>query len=228
MSGKNRNMLMLAGIAAVICWAVSGCIANLPSQGDSKEPPTSEAVANSSSGESAVAGSLQSADGTAGDTGLGEAQNPDTLSIPPGTTFDNPWRYCEAVQTVESPGVEYVGEKPPSAVRSKTLLMAGIRESDGSAHTIVWRCMDSAVYGCDVTLSTHCLTKMTLLTEPTRAMLDECAKLEDGAVLPTDVTGVNTPYEWTCIGKKPTITAQGVTVDSQGFNANIWYQLYEN
>ena len=83
------NMLMLAGIAAVICWAVSGCIANLPSQGDSKKPPTSEAVANSSSGESAVAGSLQSADGTAGDTGLSEAQNPDTLSIPPGTTFDN-------------------------------------------------------------------------------------------------------------------------------------------
>lgn len=228
MDGIFRNKLILAGIAALMCVIVSGCMTNLPGRGGSETIAVPIEEENAEADGSAALSAPQSESGFAGDTGIGEAVNPETLSIPPGTTFDNPWRYCEAVQTIDSPGPEYVGEKPSSAVRTKTVTMAGISESDASGHTIVWRCMDQAVYGCDVTLSTHCLTKMTLLTEPTRAMIDECARLDDGAVLPAAVTGAETPYEWTCMEKRPTITGQGITVDSQGFNAIIWYQLYEN
>ena len=213
---KNRILLW-----AVVPIFLSGCLTNIPvkSPADTAQTPARETESESGPIENAP-----DYDGAAADV-----PSPETTPIPAGTTFDNPWRYCEAVYTIDSPGVEYVGEKPPASVRKTVLNMAGVSENDGASHSIVWRCMDGQVYACDVTESTHCLTKMTLLTIPSQAMIDECAKAEnDGLTLPVAVTGPETPYEWSCAGTVPTISRQGKTVDPRGFNANIWRLIYEN
>lgn len=198
---------------------LSGCLTNIPIK--SPDEPIALAAASETAPDP-VEGAPVFVDSGA------DFPNPDATPIPAGTTFDSPWRYCEAVYTIDSPGIEYVGEKPPAAVRKTVTNMVGVSESDGAAHSIVWRCMDGQVYACDVTASTHCLTKMKLLTQPSQAMVSECSKAEnEGLVLPVAVTGPETPYEWTCTDSVPTITRQGITVDPRGFNANIWYLIYE-
>lgn len=205
---------------------LSGCFSNIPVQ--SPAEPTQAEVSDADEGLTGNdAGSFESA--PVFDAGEADLPSPETTPVPAGTTFENPWRYCEAVFTIDSPGAEYIGEKPPAAVRKAVVNMVGVSESDGAAHSVVWRCMEGQVYACDVTASAHCLVKMSLLTLPSQAMINECTDAEkDGTVLPAGVTGPETPYEWSCVDSAPKITRQIVTVDPRGFNANIWHLIYEN
>lgn len=221
----NPRILFAVLLTAFLVLTSGGCVSNLPKGGAEARPTeaASEMEAENAASSDGVPAEL------AANSVPGDVSAVNTTPIAPGTTFDNPWRYCEAVSTIDSPGIEYVGEKPNGAVVAKTLRLFGVPESDGTGHTVVWRCMDGLVYGCDVTLTGTCLTKLSLLTQPTQRMIDECARGEnDGAALPEAVTGADTPYEWGCAGSAPTILRQRVSVDAQDFDATIWKPVYEN
>ncbi|AOH42202.1 hypothetical protein BEQ56_01120 [Anaerolineaceae bacterium oral taxon 439] len=229
MNVRMKPRIFLAVLLTVLLVLTLGsCVSNLPNGGEAAKP--TEAASEMGDGNAASSDGVSAgpaANFVPGDDSAVSAAN--TTPIAPGTTFDNPWRYCEAVSTIDSPGIEYVGEKPNGAVVAKTLRLLGVPESDGAGHTVVWRCMDGLVYGCDVTLTGTCLTKLSLLTQPTQRMIDECARGEnDGAALPEAVTGADTPYEWGCVGSAPAILRQRVSVDAQDFDATIWKPVYEN
>lgn len=228
----SRSILLMLVLTVFL---LAGCMANLPGKVDKSTPAQSDAgtdspdIAQPNPDDAAslpvvpdgvqgiIEGTVESADGS-----VISAAN----AIPAGTTYTDPWQYCSAARTIDSPGIEYVGEKPPAALKKALLDMLDITENDAGSHNIVWRCMDGNVYACDVTLSTHCLTPMRLISSPTRAMIDACQDPGmEGITLPTAVTGPETPYEWTCIEKVPTITRQGIPVDERGFNAAIWHAI---
>ena len=149
-----------------------------------------------------------------------------TRTLPAGATYADPWDYCQAVGTIDTPGPEYTGTNPPEVIKKEVLRALAISESDGTAHNVVWRCVDGQVFGCDSSMYQTCLTSMNLSTTPPETAVNECAKAEmDNITLPGAVVGNDTPYEWTCQGGKPVITGQGVTIDEQGYNALIWYPV---
>ncbi len=149
-----------------------------------------------------------------------------TREIPPGTTFTSPWDYCGAIGTIDKPGPEYTGEASHPEIHKQVQMALARSAADGAGDNIIWRCADGSVYGCNATLSQDCLTQMDLSHTPAEAAISECAKAEMNLqTLPSAVVGRETPYEWICQEGKPIISGQGISVDEQGYNSMIWFNV---
>lgn len=157
-------------------------------------------------------------------------------AAPPGTvdthaaqTYANPFAYCRAVGTRDKPGKGYTGPEPPPAV------VAGIAKAFGASadaahspmfqHGTFWRCMDGAVYACNVGANLPCESKADTDRTPTEGERKYCGENHDSLLIPMYVTGHNTIYDWRCKDGAPVAGRTLARVDKRGYIADIWYRI---
>lgn len=142
--------------------------------------------------------------------------------------YSDPFTYCEAVQTIDTPDARYTGPRVPDSV------IAGMQKADvlptGTPPPplvagMSWRCMDSKVYACTVGANLPCLDKANTDKSPTQAMNDFCASNQNADVIPAAVTGHNTIYDWACKGATPEAVKQVFTPDARGYISDFWHVI---
>jgi hypothetical protein len=150
-----------------------------------------------------------------------------TLAPTQAGSFTDPFAYCAAVGTIDTPDSRYTGPHMPDA------LVQGLRKASGASadapdewftNGSYWRCMDNQVYACTVGANLPCADKANTGKTPTQAEKDFC-QANPTAVIPAAVTGNESIYAWTCKQDKPEIDQQVFHVDSQGFIVEIWYAI---
>ncbi len=147
----------------------------------------------------------------------------------PGETFSDPFAYCAAVGTVDTPDGRYTGPKMPPAIvdgLQKALNLTGTPAPPlTSVGPASWRCMGGKVYACTVGANLPCMDKANVDKTPTQAMAEFCQANPNSDFIPAYITGHNTIYAWQCNGGAAEAGKQVFQVDPQGFIANIWYQI---
>jgi hypothetical protein len=150
-----------------------------------------------------------------------------TLAPTQAGSFTDPFAYCAAVVTIDTPDSRYTGPQMPDA------LLQGLKKASGAAADApnelftnggYWRCMDGKVYACTVGANLPCAAKANTNKTPTQAETDFC-QANPTADIPAVVTGHESIYAWTCKQGKPQIDQQVFHVDPQGFIAEIWYAI---
>ena len=142
-------------------------------------------------------------------------------------TFDDPFSYCAAVGTIDSPDSQYIGPKLPDSI-VKAMISKGIVSPDAPPDfqkNAIWRCMNNQVWVCHFGANLPCDEKASTSTAPSQEMNAYCASNPNNNTIPAAITGRATVYEWKCASEKPEVIRQVFQVDSQGFIANFWYQL---
>lgn len=142
--------------------------------------------------------------------------------------FTDPFAYCKAVGTIDAPDERYTGP----AVTER--IAAGLRDAFGlpASASIApflrgtsWRCMNGALYACNVGANLPCQAKADTSRTPTAAMIQFCTVQPEAAAIPMVVTGRETVYLWRCLQGVPLILKQVTSPDERGFLANIWYRI---
>ena len=142
--------------------------------------------------------------------------------------FTDPFAYCTAVGTMDTPDARYAGPKTPDAVVNglrKVLETPDDVPMEPFVAGTFWRCMDGAVWACFVGANLPCTTKADTSRTPTPDMADFCTANPNSDFIPAYVTGRATVYEWRCTNDAPEIVKQLVEPDAQGFWSNIWYEI---
>ena len=162
--------------------------------------------------------------------------SPTTVSLVPNPTptatqaasFADPFAYCAAVGTVDTPDVRYTGPKMPDAV-AKGLMKATNASADAPLDVFVrnsfWRCMGGKVYACTVGANLPCESKADASKTPNEGMTSFCASNPNSDFIPAVATGRETVYEWRCTNGAPAIVKQVFTPDARGFISNFWYVI---
>ena len=166
-------------------------------------------------------------------SGPGETNSLPTGSATPNGTgaqqYTDPFAYCAAVGTVDSPASPYVGVKIPDQIITGYKIAAGLEKStepmDLLRRTTVWRCIGGQVYACNFGANLPCDSKADTSREPARAMTTYCQSNPDAASIPMSVTGHATIYSWDCTGHQATVLAQIDHADAAGYLGRIWYQI---
>lgn len=159
-----------------------------------------------------------------------------TASLPPASpststpaTFSDPFAYCAAVGTMDTPDARYTGEAVPDAVINGFKKAAGVEGStettDMLRKSTIWRCMAGKVYACNFGANLPCDSKANTDKTPSQAINDFCKANPNSQVVPMSVSGHDTIYNWTCVNDKAQITDQIGQVDAQGYLAQIWYAI---
>ncbi len=220
---KRTRMLLWLIVIPVL---LSACLKNLPDKNAGKIESTQtreEILAD----QMAAAQATGTAPVVSGETTSEEIEiRSGTTPIPAGVTYDNPWDYCQAVGTISTPGSEYTGAQTHPDVTSSVLQAMGIDNAEAGSFSVIWRCMNGQVWGCDSSSYPNCPNPVDFSSEPSDVMKQECAKPEmENIVLPAAVTGRETAYEWVCRNGVPEISGQAVSADEYGFNASIWFPV---
>jgi hypothetical protein len=160
--------------------------------------------------------------------GCGATPAPAATSTP--TSYNDPFTYCAAVGTVDTPGPNYTGPKVPELVAKglQTALNAPDTPLDVLENGSYWRCMDGSVYACFVGANLPCEAKANTDQTPTQAEVDYCQQNPSSDFIPAVVTGRETVYEWSCVDGAPHIVKQLTQPDAQGFLSDIWYKINPN
>lgn len=142
--------------------------------------------------------------------------------------YENPFEYCKAVGTIDTPGAEYTGAKVPDAITQRLREDMGVSDTmpkdmfdDGTS----WRCMDGSVYACNVGANLPCEDKADVSKEPNDGMLNYCGENPDSEIIPMYASGRTTVYEWKCDNGTPEIVKQIAQTDKAGYIADIWYEI---
>jgi hypothetical protein len=157
------------------------------------------------------------------------ATTPPTANVAP-TTYTDPFAYCAAVGTADTPGSDYVGPKVPESVAQGLQEALNVPDTpiDVLENGSTWRCMDGSVYACFVGANLPCEAKANTDRTPTQAEIDYCQQNPDSDFIPAAVTGRETVYEWRCLNGTPDIVEQLTQPDGQGFLSDIWYEISPN
>jgi hypothetical protein len=155
---------------------------------------------------------------------------PSATATPTPGTYTDPFAYCAAEGTIDSPGPQYVGPKVPGSVAQ------GLQKALNAPDTPIsvlengsfWRCMDGHVYACFVGANLPCEDKVNTDRTPTQEEKDYCGQNPNADVIPVVVTGRDTAYEWHCSNGAPEIVRQIAEPDARGFFSNIWYEISPN
>lgn len=146
---------------------------------------------------------------------------------PTPAVYSDPFAYCAAVGTVDTPGAEYTGPEVPDSIAQS--LQVALQAPDTPLAILqggsVWRCMDGKVYACFVGANLPCEAKANTDKTPAQEAVDFCQANPDSDFIPAVALGRETVYEWRCTAGAPEIVRQVNDVDAQGFIANIWYGL---
>ncbi len=162
------------------------------------------------------------------------APTSDSSTVPPAATatddaatFTDPFAYCAAVGTLDTPDERYVGAEVPASVLDALQIALGTPADapDGLSDGVFWRCMAGQLYACAVGANLPCTEPANTDETPSQAEVDFCAADPDAEFIPAYVTGHNTIYQWRCSEGAPAIAQQVFQVDEQGFIADIWYPL---
>jgi hypothetical protein len=143
------------------------------------------------------------------------------------TPTSDPFAYCAAVGTIDTPDEGYNGAEMPDSVVDG-MIEQGIVSADAPREfqqQAVWRCMNDHVWVCHFGANLPCLEKADTAKAPTTGMEDYCAENPTADFIPAAVTGRATVYEWGCKDGKPEVVKQVFEVDPQGYLANFWYEL---
>lgn len=144
------------------------------------------------------------------------------------TTYKDPFAYCEAVGTIDSPDSRYVGPKMPEAI------VVGLKKAFGAPEGAppdvfergtYWRCMDGKVYACNVGANLPCTEKADTSRVPNQGMKEWCKSNPDSDFIPAYASGRSTVYEWKCAGGEPTIVKEINKPDAAGYISGIWYEI---
>lgn len=143
-------------------------------------------------------------------------------------TYSDPFAYCAAVGTIDAPDARYTGEKVPMKIAVKLKKAWGLPDTapiEPFLRATHWRCMDGAVYACNVGANIPCSEKANLSRTPTEAMNQYCQENPRSNFIPMAVTGRATVYSWQCSQGKAEIAKQITKPDARGYLANVWYKL---
>ena len=92
-------------------------------------------------------------------------------------SYSDPFAYCAAVGTVDTPDVRYTGPRMPDAV-AQGLKKASGASADAPIEMFTtgayWRCMDGKVYACTVGANLPCDSKANTDKTPTQPEFDFC------------------------------------------------------
>ncbi len=141
--------------------------------------------------------------------------------------YTDPFAYCSAVGTIETPDARYTGSKMPDSI-VQGMVKQGIVSAGAPVEfqqNAVWRCMNSKVWVCHFGANLPCLEKADTSRAPTPAMEDSCKANSSAESIPAAVTGRATVYDWRCKDGKPQVVRQSLTVDPRGYLADFWYEL---
>jgi putative hemolysin len=155
-------------------------------------------------------------DGTCNPTAAGEE-----------SSYEDPFAYCAAVGTIDTPGPDYTGPQVPESVAKG--LQTAMNAPDTPLSVLesgsYWRCMDGSVYACFVGANLPCEAKANTDRAPTQEEIDYCLQNPASDFIPAAVTGRETVYEWSCVDGAPQIVKQVFQPDAQGFLSEIWYKI---
>jgi hypothetical protein len=151
-----------------------------------------------------------------------------TNSSPAQETYSDPFAYCAAIGTIDTPDARYTGPHITDAIINGFKTAAGLESSTEPMEmfqkTTIWRCMDHQVYACNFGANLPCDSKANTDKTPTQAMGDYCKVNPDSDFIPMSVTGHATIYSWHCVKDTPELLNQIAKVDAAGYLANIWRQ----
>jgi Tol biopolymer transport system component len=160
------------------------------------------------------------------------ASVPTPTSAPAQKTYSDPFEYCAAVGTIDSPDTRYSGPEITDAIINGYKVAASLEASTMPMEifmkTTTWRCMDNQVYACNFGANLPCSSKANTDKTPTQAMEDYCAVNPDSDFIPMSVTGHSTIYSFHCVNTTPELLDQIENVDAAGYLAQIWYPIDPN
>jgi hypothetical protein len=139
----------------------------------------------------------------------------------------DPFAYCAAVGTVDTPDERYTGPQLPEGI-VEGLIQQGIVSADAPPEFVenaVWRCMDGKVWVCHFGANLPCLEKADTGRVPTGAMEEFCQANPTSDFIPAAVTGRATVYEWACKDGQPEVIKTLFTPDERGYLSDFWYEL---
>ena len=141
--------------------------------------------------------------------------------------YDDPFTYCTAVGTIDTPDERYNGPEMPDSI-IQAMIRQGIVSADAPLEfqqNAVWRCMDNSVWVCHFGANLPCQEKADTSQVPTSGMEDYCGENPTADTIPAFATGRATVYEWACQDGKPEVIKQLFNSDAQGYLADFWYEL---
>ncbi len=148
---------------------------------------------------------------------------------PTSATFTDPFAYCVAVGTIDTPDARYTGTPVPDSVIARYKQAANLQSSteplDVLRKTTIWRCMDGKVYACNFGANLPCDSKANTSNRPTAAMTDYCQANPNVDAIPAYVVGHDSIYTWKCVNAVAQVQAQVDQPDAQGYLQHIWYAL---
>lgn len=143
-------------------------------------------------------------------------------------TFEDPFAYCQAVGTADSPGRRYLGP-PMTDVIARGLQRVFAIDSIEIPRSLLlnsmWRCMDGQVYACHRGANLPCETRANLDRTPTPGLITYCRDNPETDYLPMAITGRTTVYQWRCEGGKALAGEAFVEPDSRGFLEGLWHRI---
>ena len=150
-------------------------------------------------------------------------------SSPAQATYDDPFAYCSAMGTIDTPDARYTGPQISDAIINGYKTAAGLEVSTEPIEmlrkTTIWRCMDKQVYACNFGANLPCSSKANIDRTPSSAMGDYCKATPNSDFIPMSVTGHETIYSWHCVKDAPEVLDQIANVDPAGYLSNIWYLI---
>lgn len=149
-------------------------------------------------------------------------------SVHAAEAFRDPFAYCAAVGTIDAPDERYAGPAVPEAVvrgLEKAFGVAGVEPKAAFERGTSWRCMDGAVYACNVGANLPCDAKPARDPQRTEAMRTYCAGNAGSDFIPMYVTGHDTIYDWSCAGTAPKRGQRVSELDARGYVASIWHRI---
>ena len=142
--------------------------------------------------------------------------------------FSDPFAYCSAVGTIDTPDSRYIGPPVPE-VMAQALKKAFGASADVPLDVFItgtsWRCMGGKVYACNVGANLPCSEKADTSSTPLPGMINWCRENPNADVIPALASGRATVYEWRCTHGTPTIVRQVAQPDARGFLSHIWYTI---
>lgn len=146
----------------------------------------------------------------------------------PAETWSDPFAYCAAVGTIDAPDARYTGPAVPEAVARGLQQAFGVASSaplETFERGTSWRCLDGALYACNVGANLPCDEKPAADPAVSDAMRSFCAESPGSDVIPMYVTGHATIYDWSCDGKEPRRGRRVAELDPRGYVASIWHRI---
>jgi hypothetical protein len=157
---------------------------------------------------------------------------PTVNPVPAQEAYSDPFAYCAAVGTIDTPDARYTGPKISDEIINGFLAAADLQSSaepmDILRQTTIWRCMDKQVYACNFGANLPCSSKANTDKTPTSEMNNYCIANPDSDFIPMSVTGHDTIYSWRCIKGAAELLNQSETVDTAGYLSRIWYPITPN